>query len=44
MKAVVWLSAVAGRFRLGGKKEAAGAAVAVIWLEFMEIECRLQFE
>jgi hypothetical protein len=30
MKAVVWLYALAGRFQLGGKKEAAGAAVAVI--------------
>jgi hypothetical protein len=29
------------RFRLGDKKEAAGGAVAVISLGYMEIECSL---
>jgi hypothetical protein len=43
MKAVVWLSAVAGRFRLVGKKEAAGVAVAVIRIGIMDIEYDLDF-
>jgi hypothetical protein len=30
----------ARRFRFGGKKEAAGAAVAVMQVEVMDIECR----
>lgn len=32
---------LSSRFRLGDKKEGAGAAVAVISLEYMEIQCIL---
>ena len=39
-KALAWLDTDAGRFRLGGKKEAAGVAVAVIHPRIMDIECR----
>ena len=39
-KALALLDADAGRFRLGGKKEAAGVAVAVIHPRIMDIECR----
>jgi len=34
---------IARRFRLGGKKEAAGAAVAVILIGIMDIEYHLVF-
>jgi hypothetical protein len=33
-----WRGTGSSRFRFGGKKEAAGAAVAVISLGFMDIE------
>ena len=40
-KALALLDADAGRFRLGGKKEAAGGEVAVMLEGLMDIECRL---
>ena len=43
-KASAWVDADAGRFRLGGEKEAAGVAAAVMLGGIMDIEWRLVIE